>query len=982
MLPDESYPKQLRNLLASTINRHVDVFEGSALFLAAFERSLHKEVTFEEMVNIANIKTTTGHPTEAYSDAAIREYKALCKLLNRGLTTKKFNVDELRKAINSFAEKLCVIPKKKEIQQETTDSLVGSENLYNSLEITAENIFKVAKKRRLIDMVNGNVAEESLRKCKGMMEVRTWSPGDSDGKPGQDYCSLEDGVRRNMEAMYRQYTIKLAYIIDHVEEPGVQHKSFVMMEKLISTMVKKSAVSKKAEKAIEKLLEHARAAGNGTEDRIKKAIKSQNSGTYENLDQFKEELYELKKFCDSNDKKLPKDNLSDVLTVLDKLIISEENFGEHAQRIEFRQNAKVFRQVAARVNKIIADGGSIGLVEQRQATEAVAEGIIANGTYDRVRKFLDKNEGGPITAQDEEDFYFVDTIKKLQIVANNPEAFKSILIAECGEIEDSLKKQGASEPSEKQSISDFNDTKHLFDLLTAGRTNVKKARELVKVTPLFEYSSQIKSLPKFVTSLIKDPVALKHFQTHGLEIMIAGSDSFKSAGSSVVMDMKEGVGGLRAICRANDIPLTLYYGVGSGLHRNIINIRHEIPFLRTTQGIEMRRPDFDMACEHLRIISNRLRHKAGKQFKKITLSKAIVDAGNSAATANAIVSETSLRVASGAREDEYMKKYDSPIFTIFVDNCVPNKVEEEYSFAARPAKRVGGSTATGPHAKRAIGYGSVFNNAGWGAPQLFTDLGDLFYAGEDGYLNRTEHTLSDAYHVYMGKNHVRDIVNRGINSLVLSSPDTGWQYVAHKYNIKIEVTRNYKDFAVIKVNGKEFKISELTAENGTARHSLHGHVGNMKGASESILTAAFLELEHQKSSRAMYQMLNYGLYAEKTIIKDGDRDKAPLAAKNFGREPADFKWEEAVSPEDLINVLSVINKTAGKRLAMGRQESLDTKATILETFRMQERQEPIGEVQKLNTYHAFALSRQLYELPPVPLLYPELTQQKVLARAV
>ena len=879
------------------------------------------EGSFEEIVKIKHQITTTPHGTEFLSSNNIVKFNRIKRALEAN------DEEGFKTSLKEFVEELKKFPGKKTANQEAQDVLRGTEHILDKMREYVELIF---------EKTNTEVTPETLEQVSGILSVGTWGMGnDNDGKPGS-VDDFQEGIRRNAESILRRYILELAVIRRESESDAEKVVEIdIILKKLIATTIKTYS-------------ETTTKTGN-----IKEKVKSHLELHALDLDIDIKEILplfdEVAEIIDPKNKKLfyekPEDLSRDLYALADgnlsiegkkyspnKLAISiagVQNYGFFAQKGEYRQNANVFRYVVQEVQKLEKN-----LKNGEKLEDAITAKLEAlkDGYYETLEKI---KEGAEISKEESNGFYFYDTIGRLQIMAKDPDAFKGILIAECG---------SRSEPNiiGKHVREDFLYTKYLADLFGVE----------TPISPIVEYKAQITELPAFVGDLFDEEESRKYFEKHGLTLMIAGSDSFKSSSSSVTVEIQRSITYVQELCEKNGIKLTLYYGAGSSLHRNANGIIPQgiVEFIVTKQGLAMREETL-LAETFKSVRQTRSESRNGP----LTPKEAINDIGNNY---NQLPLSSLQSFLNDERFNFYSKKYTSEPFAVFVDNCLPNAIEKFCSTANRPASRPPTPGATGSEKPstpqeemRAIGYGQILNDSGWGAFHLYSDLSNIMGTLTDGYAQKT--ALKIRKDRYLLDPYFRDTLNRAMENLALSDPDQGWDYVKHAAGFDFAIERNFENFATITIGDKPpFSINDILDEkrdNRALYQVIKSELGGDKDKANKVLaciiSASFVELEHQKALRATNQLL-------RSLNGDSVTGKS-------------------ITPSDLIASIGEIDKQRAESLTKRLKLVNEARGIV---FKAPEDPRKLKDkASKLELYQAKAVLREIFEKVDHRLLVPQIS---------
>jgi hypothetical protein len=963
VIPDEieikdsietSKPPILKRLVTIILERHLleKEVEGEYLESVTFPKG-----SFEKIVKTVVLqRTTTPHGTEFLSSKAIA-------ILNKMIRDLEANdLEKFKTSLKEFIKELNEFPKPKDSRQESADVLVGAEHLIGVWERFVRLIFEKTQTK---------VTEKNLRKFSGIYSNGTWGGAtDNDGKPSS-VDDFKEGIRRNAEGILRRYILELAVIRSKSTNEKERGEIDEILKKLIATTI--DTYTKKTVKKDENgdpisgaeiiknvthnLRVHAIQLGLGAvyESHILPIFKQElTTEIYDSPEALEEELYALAKG------KLSIEGNKCSPNKLAILIAGVQNYGFFAQKGEYRQNANVFRYVAQEVKEL--EKKLKGTLKKGETLETALKDAIEKKLKDLEEdyyKTLEKiKKGEGITQNESNDFYFYDTLERLKAMKKDPDAFKAILIAECGS--GSEPKSGEERVPGQSIMEDFLDTKYLADFFGVE----------TPISPLIEYKAQIEELPAFVEGLLEQKKFIEYFKKHGLTLMIAGSDSSKSSSSSFTVPMQGSIITIQELCKKHDnaiqklckkhgIKLTVYYGAGSGLHRNANGIIPEgiDGFIRTVQGIEMR--SGTLLTEIVKFVNQKIN---GLKDVQLTLKEAINDIGNNLLQ---LLPEHLQKHSAEERFNNYSEKYKSQFFAVFVKNCLPNAIEKHCSFANRPASRPKKPGATGSEEPstpqeemRAIGYGQIFNDSGFGVPHLYLDLADIMGAQLTGYAEAE--ALAITKERYFSDPYFRDTLNRAMENLALSNPDQGWKYISHFAGFDIGFERDSQGFATIRIGNKGFNIEDILNNNASNLHATiltqikKGGVATNEEKEKAtqvlkaIFTGCVLGLEHKKALRAFCQHL------------------VNLSGRKMPKEP--------ITENTLIEELAKIDRPKADSLTKRLEMANEAREIVFEAHKNPEMLK--NEAFERKVYHAKAVLRQLFELVDPRLLVPQISPSK------
>ncbi len=815
---------------------------------------------------------------------------------------------------------------------ESRRGILQSEKLYDSMGIDCCNLITAARDNGIEVFENRNLRKGIISVLGNLIRVATWSlGGDSDSKPDQRYIDMAEGVRISRQNMAIEYVERAAQLVvmgeglpaDSVQAKKVSH----IIARLIATADETSKLTDSEGTSIKVKLNRftTELRKNGFGSLAKKIDEVRNSATgidsiiYKNDEELLKDIEELRGlngepyegkpvFFPVNDSGI---------SLADMLYIGVANFGDHANRIEYRQSNSVYEIVFAMVSEEAKKQGykfentvdftkmlksDLGLrtiiqtsVANTLRNDKGPSGLSYLEILDKAKQLADdktvipanRKEGIRITAEDWKYFLFKDTLEKMKLIATSPDSFSRILTAEASDDPDvSLKSYALS-------------------LVGKILANKELDADSVPVTPLFEYENAIfkDGKPILKDTIVNYVKALVEIGFKGIyvTIMVASSDSWKNMSSAVQdiirLEFAKAREALNNDPATAHLELKEFFGTGSGPQRNGNMVHAPI---RTLQGQEpaLLSPEA-IATETQRYRTFRLRQillpETLQESRKLSLREAWLNCGNTlclpeeSPELNARIEE-----ASSQRIGNYLPKYHSVSGSLLYFTS-PTKTVKDHSLGARPANRIliegvnfesqSGETPVWHNASeeaRTIGYWLALQYMGVGHSNLYSDIAD--YAGE---LARDEQPgatgsfsgigkAKEFAELYLSSPSIQSRINAASTALYLTDFGTAWNYLNNiAPDSGADISRKtIEGETVISAFGKDYKLADYISSAET-RKELVGKFVALKSADASILMNVFHglaidEWEAQKSARAIAETFGLALRNRRPDFTDKD----------------------------------------------------------------------------------------------------------------
>lgn len=440
----------------------------------------------------------TPHPTEMLSREAITAELDLTDLLHtqtRRLLTRPTEAtnlpaaqrNALKGAMQTLFDRLSPIERPLTISEEMARSVAFSEKMFDAVPIIANNALNAAK------LNSTDLTEDNLRKLFNVLQPETWSPGDRDSKPDMTVEELEKGIRLNRRAMMRHYARHLLDVLDHSHGTDLNpnnpaHKDALqMVTRLIVTAQQNEDEPEFKNLSLKDYINQRlqlRDTGNGPSSAVTALftfIETQNDAqredpkAYTQKNQLINDLFALRKTGEFS--VYPDGNTPTPLTELDALIVRAGNFGMTALHSQIRQNRDIHEKVFARVAELLnqsqelpAGTNAAGLLEYMRDENARLK------VQEVIGRELSRIEADghcqkrPSDDAHLDDFYFYQTLKGMELAAQNPEFVTHYLIAECANSNDMLEANA---------------------LLKLMEPPQDQKRGTIEIVPLVEHPSQV-----------------------------------------------------------------------------------------------------------------------------------------------------------------------------------------------------------------------------------------------------------------------------------------------------------------------------------------------------------------------------------------------------------------------------------------------------------------------------------------------------------
>lgn len=218
---------------ASHLNEHEFHFKDEEAREAYTAKFADSEKLFHQVLDILPAYTAgyvqTPHPTEVLSREAINAEQALHTELEHNL--KLFNgqmhldqraqVENVLGKMKTLFDEIKPVLKPVDIDNEMLRSVQFSEQMFDSVPITAQAVIDSAKRHEVMTDPKGErrLNPEELLGFNFLIQPQTWSPGDRDSKTLMTCEKLQAGIQMNKKAMQLHYVKKLAALIADPETP-------------------------------------------------------------------------------------------------------------------------------------------------------------------------------------------------------------------------------------------------------------------------------------------------------------------------------------------------------------------------------------------------------------------------------------------------------------------------------------------------------------------------------------------------------------------------------------------------------------------------------------------------------------------------------------------------------------------------------------------------------------------------------------------
>ncbi len=327
--------------------------------------------------------------------------------------------------------------------------------------------------------------------------------------------------------------------------------------------------------------------------------------------------------------------------------------------------------------------------------------------------------------------------------------------------------------------------------------------------------------------------------------MVAGSDSFKSAGAAIEYTIDRRFADSQKQLMAYDTLLNFYMGNGSAMHR--VGITNAL--IRTHQGRQMKEGAETLAAESMNVIGKRLANKfdlpvtiGNPQSPTEKFIVGIHNIGNRANMETNMDAEDHERYDSLCYESEAFyssiykdygegdhrpaviseakerikhklpKDITPEDFGNYMKDITLSKLDAVSKNGARYGFRPGNAEAF-VDSMRAIGYGAAHGYTGFGQPHLTFALSHMLGADNKGKIDAAK-----TFKSFIDNPYLQGRVNRAVKDLVVEfAPEIGWKNVASGCGVEklsYQYDANSNKPAAITISDQSFTIEELVKSNG------------------------------------------------------------------------------------------------------------------------------------------------------------------------
>lgn len=486
--------------------------------------------------------------------------------------------------------------------------------------------------------------------------------------------------------------------------------------------------------------------------------------------------------------------------------------------------------------------------------------------------------------------------------------------------------------------------------------------------------------------------------------MVAGSDSFKSAGAAIEYTIDRRFADSQKQLMAYDTLLNFYMGNGSAMHR--VGITNAL--IRTHQGRQMKEGAETLAAESMNVIGKRLANKfdlpvtiGNPQTPTEKFIVGIHNIGNRCNMETAMSSEDHNRYDSLCYESEAFyssiykdygegdhrpaviteakerikhklpKNISPEDFGNYMKDITLSKLDAVSKNGARYGFRPGKADAF-VDSMRAIGYGAAHGYTGFGQPHLTFALSHMLGADENGGIDAAK-----TFKSFIENPYLQGRINRAAKDLAVEfSPETGWKNVASGCgveNLSYHYDSSSKKPVAISIGKQNFTIEELVKGDDKTTKRLASAVENNRDSKskkvenkkedknlstdrvvKNIRMAAVMETEGRKA-----------IGATTKLFEEFKRQANLKNSKISGR---------ADDAETLLQHYREVSPTKGAEMAFLReqyQQSLSHASESFKTFNSLQGKLPkkTGEKETeaykayRNSYYDIALMKTVLETP-------------------
>ncbi len=351
------------------------------------DKDMASYVYVNTIASLDNTLVATPHPTWVLGKDAKHAERALNKFMrvnysdieNNTLSAEK--TAELKKVAQEFKDTI-EKPQKATTKQERGNSAWFASKIKDASNIQFTRMMDPLQKNGYdIDRLSQVFADKEpdlgsterarssiLKRTAGRIKSKTWAPGDADGKPLATPESLEAGIQENHLSIFEEYAVSLQEAIFEKSFESPDQRLFELLDRVLMTI----SDHKKLEAFLDVHLENFQ---HPEAEKIKGALLGRSldlnvegKGDKQpiNADELKAELENVME-SEHGLAGLKKD--SNGLTAVGRLYRTVNDFGDYAQKPEYRQSSEVYNHTYETVVKLLEKGFDEPFKEGLKSTE-------------------------------------------------------------------------------------------------------------------------------------------------------------------------------------------------------------------------------------------------------------------------------------------------------------------------------------------------------------------------------------------------------------------------------------------------------------------------------------------------------------------------------------------------------------------------------------------------------------------------------------
>ncbi len=531
-------------------------------------KSVETESPWRKLLNMLPLyrkgPVQTPHPTDTLSRKAIDAESNLhhvideCRPLFKS-EPPRLNAEQMgavMMAMDKLYSDLTPVKETLKIPQEMARSIAFSEIMFNAIPHMMQSVIDPAIRHGARNTTP--LTHDELSHFYNLMQPSTWSPGDRDSKQDMTAEMLEDGLRKNFRNLHLHYAFKLAEIISEMPDrknrdnrPDAKTELSELLARELAT-IRLHVTGRSLEEIMGQYLETYAPPKDSNKfgtfrkarETLEAAVESSNGAEpFTDVGQLIERMENIRALQIKGVDDFPHYNGSPVLSKADVLLAQMHSFGNHALRVQIRENATMHERVIRHLVENLGDeaGEFTRLPRQRhdepddtyaertrgqrkaRAEELIEELNGDEGDYirrhvtemlddirprlgeikERVNNTPEAEQNTAAYRRDKAEAEFYETMSGFVLAARHPDAIPQYLIAECRSAADVLE---------------------AFALLKAAEP--KDVKKRVDVVPLLEYRKPVEN----AVSIMEEVYANAYYRAHHEQIGLTNENAFMVEG--------------------------------------------------------------------------------------------------------------------------------------------------------------------------------------------------------------------------------------------------------------------------------------------------------------------------------------------------------------------------------------------------------------------------------------------------------------------